>query len=374
MWHLVSEYLLLNADRLDIENIGTFTAKTIPAQIDESNKRAYPAKRIFEFTPQAEQTSESFIEFVAQKSGKSIDQAQKYIAQQIKNTIETKDKNTKIDLPLIGYLKTDEQGNLRLIQTINYSLTPDNFGFTDIPLPQQINKQTYRTKESKTAKKTKTAKATQKTTTKTKKEKQNSASILKATLITLSIAAIIILIFLFRVPIINFTTNTWNNLTHKQNKQQIDISTNPEKNITQTTQPQAENQTNLSQSGQNTNQTQPQTNIDNNTGQTTQNNTEQLLAQVDIKAHIYLGPGYKNYYLIAGSFTKLENANRFKQQLIREGYPNAGILLNDPTKKRVYISGYDSLEQAIEAYKQYKNRFPDRGIWLLINSNSNDEN
>ncbi len=373
MWHFVSEFLLLNADRLDIENIGTFTAKTIPAQIDENNKKAYPAKRIFEFTPKAEQTSDSFIEFIAQKLGKSIDEAKKYLNQQIKNITESKNKSTKIDLPLIGYLKTDEQGNLRLVQTINYSLTPDNFGFTDITMPQQINKQTTKIKEHKTTKKAKTTKTTKKTAPKTEKTKQNSASLLKATLITLSIAAIIILIFLFRVPIINFTTNTWNNLTHKPNKHQIDISTNPKKNIAQNTQTQQVKQP-TTQTDENSSQQQPQANSNNNTTSQPQQNTEQLLQQVDIKAHIYLGPGYKNYYLIVGSFTKLENANRFKQQLISEGYTNAGILLNDPTKKRVYISGYDSLEQAIEAYKQYKNRYPDRGIWLLINSNSNDEN
>ncbi len=369
MWHFVSEYLLLNADRLDIEKIGTFTAKTIPAQIDNSNKKASPAKRIFEFTANAEETSENFIEFVAKKLGKNIDEAQSYINQQIQKIIQSDDKQTKIDLPLIGYLKTDEQGNLRLVQTINYSLTPDNFGFTDIQLPEPITKQAPKTKETKTTKKAKTQKSTKTAKTKAPQEKQSSASIIKATLITLSVAALIILIFLFRVPIINFTTNTWHNLTQKQSKHQVDISTNPKKNITQTAQ--TEQKTALQQNENPSTQKQPQqTTQTATTPKPNQNNTEQLLSQVDIKAHIYLGPDYKNFYLIVGSFTRLENAKRFQHQLISEGYTNAGLLLTDPTKKRVYLSGYDTLEKAIEAYKQYKNRYPNRGIWLLINSNN----
>ena len=389
MWHFVSEYLLLHSDKLELKNIGTFSAKTLPTYIDEKTHKASPAKRIFEFTSSAEETSDDFIEFVAQKLNKTEEQARNFIDEETQKSIKELEKQNKIEIPLIGYMQLTNN-HPRLVQTINYSLHPDNFGFTDIPLPEigstNRTKKTYassqtqaqKTKKQKTVAENK--KQTQKTkTTKTKevktkkakeqprKEKEKEKKTSK-TAIILTGAIIILLITAFLLK--NNITSYFKPQQKKQTEQAI-------KHNTQSTQQnvvKANNQSKTSNTSSQQQQTQATTNQAKiNTQQNniqTQQNQQQLLSQVDIKAHIYLGPSFRKYYLIVGSFRQIENAQKFKNELISAGYTNADILTNDPTKKRVYLDAFDDLQKAVSAYKEYKARYPKRGIWLLINSNN----
>ncbi len=380
MWHFVSEYLLIHSDKLELKNFGSFSAKTLPSYIDEKTHKASPAKRIFEFRSTAEETSEKFIEFIAGKLNKTEEQAQNYIEEEIKKSLKELEKQNKIELPLIGYIQLTNK-HPRLVQTATYSLHPDNFGFTDILIPnsnEQAKTKTF-SATTQTSKKQKDTSSTdkkqnkkQKTSKITDTKRQQSTSKKKKTSksVFIVLGAVVILALVAFI----IKTNLGNNFQPNKAKQTEKISRQKQTNTPQQV-------VNVNKQNNNTNTSQQKNNATEQNAdsqaqqnqlprQVTQQNTTELLSQVQIKAHIYLGPDYKKYYLIVGSFRELENARKFKNMLISAGYTNAGILTNDPNKKRVYIDAFNDINKAVEAYKQYKNRYPKRGIWLLINSNN----
>ena len=353
MWHFVSQYLLLEAEELELKNFGKFVAKVEKAKIDEDKKVVSPAKRIFSFVQlEPEKTSEQFVEYLSKVLNKSPKETQKYIEQEIEKAKDLLGRGEKVELPLIGYLQKKDK-TIQLSQTVNYSLEPDNFGFTDIPLPPEVEKEVLKTTTAPKQKKKVSP-----------KKKTNTKNLLKAGAYLLGIAAVIALFVFLYKPVLNLTKTFTQNIKNKQqtvSEEKIETDT-----LTQIAQNTGEENTaidtatTVADTEATQIESQPIT-------EKPQVDEEQLLAQVDMKAHISLGPGYKKYYLIVGSFSMLENAEKFRQQLISEGYGSAGILTADPQHKRVYIDGLDDLQQAVELYKQYKQRYPKRGIWLLIN-------
>ncbi len=373
MWHYVSQYLLLVSDELDLQNFGKITVKTTPAAINEKEQKISPPKRTFAFLQiDVKQTSDNFIDFLAKELGKDKKYVQDYVSKQISEAKEKLNKGEKIELPLIGYLQAIDRNVIKLAQTTTYSLSPDNFGATDIPLPEKVQRQPQAAKQKKQKKsKPKAAKTAPAATEKIEKEKSaeektfNYGLWLKRAAILTAVAAVVILVILFFKPISGFVTDTWQKLTYKTDTVGTTevVSTTPSAQVTEDT----------GATGQNTPAIDTQQNV--TAGQETQSQStaatqadaDQILAQVDKKYRVYIGSQYKHYYPIVGSFSSYENAEKFRRQLLDEGYKNAQVLTADPQHNRVTIGGFDDVQKAVDAYNGYKSRFPDRGIWLLIN-------
>jgi hypothetical protein len=76
--------------------------------------------------------------------------------------------------------------------------------------------------------------------------------------------------------------------------------------------------------------------------------------------------GSKRFYIIVGSFSILDGAQRYKKQLISEGF-SPGILVNETGKYRVCVNSYDDEDTARGRLGEVRQKFPKYGdSWLLI--------
>ena len=75
-----------------------------------------------------------------------------------------------------------------------------------------------------------------------------------------------------------------------------------------------------------------------------------------------------------GSYKLRENAEKFRQELIKYGYKGAVILRSKKGFFRVSLGGFDTPKQTIQTYNDYLSRFPDKQAWLIINDLSNGKN
>jgi cell division protein FtsN len=76
--------------------------------------------------------------------------------------------------------------------------------------------------------------------------------------------------------------------------------------------------------------------------------------------------GSKHFYVILGSFSIYDNAQKFKKQLMgQDFYP--GILVNQNGLYRVSVNSYDDETQARSRIREIRQKFPQYSdLWLLI--------
>ncbi len=69
------------------------------------------------------------------------------------------------------------------------------------------------------------------------------------------------------------------------------------------------------------------------------------------------------FYIVVGTFSSKENANKFKEANIIKGYSNSQIAQNYKTKVfYVFVNKLDKLEDAEAEQKKYKTEYPD--VWI----------
>jgi type IX secretion system PorP/SprF family membrane protein len=69
------------------------------------------------------------------------------------------------------------------------------------------------------------------------------------------------------------------------------------------------------------------------------------------------------YYVVIGSFSSKDNANKFKQANMIKGYNNTQVIQNHKTKVYyVYVSKTETQETGEAEQKKFKNEYPD--VWL----------
>ena len=74
--------------------------------------------------------------------------------------------------------------------------------------------------------------------------------------------------------------------------------------------------------------------------------------------------GNKTFYIIAGSFNKMENAEKLKQELIKEGFKPEIITVEGPTF-RVSMYSFTNRNRALQELARLRNQNKERNIWLL---------
>ena len=76
--------------------------------------------------------------------------------------------------------------------------------------------------------------------------------------------------------------------------------------------------------------------------------------------------GSKRFYIIIGSFGVVENAQKFKKQLMSEDF-FPGILVNEAGLYRVSVNSYDDEAAARARISDIRQKFPKYSdVWLLV--------
>lgn len=77
------------------------------------------------------------------------------------------------------------------------------------------------------------------------------------------------------------------------------------------------------------------------------------------------------YFLICGSFISYENAQRFQQNLISQGYQSEIIERPEGPNGQFYkvsYMGFSSWNKAVERYRSDKYQDGNEDIWILVNN------
>jgi len=80
----------------------------------------------------------------------------------------------------------------------------------------------------------------------------------------------------------------------------------------------------------------------------------------------------QKYFLIAGSFQSMENAEKFQKELQQKGYDSEVIVRKTGPNSDFYKVSYKGFADRAEAFRELKNArdanldFTDEEIWLLI--------
>jgi type IX secretion system PorP/SprF family membrane protein len=100
-------------------------------------------------------------------------------------------------------------------------------------------------------------------------------------------------------------------------------------------------------------------------GEHTENLTENLMRTASSNDFVddngmSMGTGF---YVVIGSFSSKDNANKFKEANVIKGYTKAGVIQNHKTKVYyVFVDKKDSQKDAEAEQVKYKNEYPD--VWL----------
>lgn len=357
--------LLLANDTVVIPGLGAFVTQYQSAEIISSEGAIIPPTKSITFNSKLQTDSLSLLEnYLISNANISSAEAKTLISDFAKATDAKIKMKGEVEIDEIGLFYSDANDKIAFKQSSRESLLLDNYGMSSVKMPDINEKATISSSKS-IGSKSKTKKTTVNTkTTATTQTTTGSNKTLKRVLIALPIIALLVLIIVFYQKILNFGDTLVENLFNKavENKTEIkdtDIKID-ENSIKDTT------KILIDESDDNEN-------IDTTIAKTPTNEMDVSLddeklqnGKVSDVTEINLGTTYKNYYLIVGSYSNNKNAEKKIKELKNKGF-DAEIILNDPTKYRVTIGGFDNVDDAIEAYKEFANKYTSKDIWLLRN-------
>ena len=347
---LFKEILLTN-DSITIPGFGTLETQYQPAQLDEKTGTIYPPAKIVKLDTGKTTDKDNALEtYIMQTQPVNQTTARLQIEQFVKETKEKLDKNETVTLDEVGIIARDESG-ATIIKAVPNNLMIDNYGMD--PVEVEAAKAAARTSKGKTVKTTTT---TTKTTTTVKtsalstsvkdtkptetevKETKKKSGALKWLLILLPLAALITLYILYMEPVNNWVAGLF--------------GSKPKTDTTQVTAPPAQDpaltQSNVPDLGETEVVDDPE--------------TKTLLDAGFSTTPLNIGSNYKKYYLIAGSFTTIKNAQKRQREL-----PGSKILTVGD-QHRVYVGSSDKADDIIAQYNALKKKQPGLEVWLLKNA------
>ena len=343
--------ILLTRDSITIPGLGTLETSYQPAQLDEKTGTIYPPAKLVKLDTGKTTDKENALEtYIMQTQPVNQTTAHLQIEQFVKDTKEKLDKNDSVTLDEVGIITRDENGAI-IIKAVPNNLMIDNYGMD--PVEVEAAKAAARTSKGKTVKTTTTT--TKTTTVKTSsalsssvrdtkptepevKDTQKKSKVLKWLLILLPIVALITLYILYREPVNNWVAGLF--------------SSSPKADTTQTVAPPVQDTV------------QPKSNVP-DLGETEvvdDPETKMLLDAGFSTTPLNIGNQYKKYYLIAGSFTTIKNAQKRQREL-----PGSKIL-SVGDQHRVYVGSSDKADEILSQYNALKKKQPGLEVWLLKNA------
>ncbi|MCQ2975107.1 MAG: hypothetical protein MJ211_09920 [Bacteroidales bacterium] len=345
--------ILLFQDSIIVPEFGTFETSYQPAQLDEKTGVIYPPTKLVSFNASKKSDSNDIlINFLINNKGITEEEAKKYISEFIDEVNKKLANNEDYTIDEVGNIRKNENGEI-VFDSVANNLLIDNYGMdtVDVVAAQASNRTSkgrtqanLKTQNSgSTTVKAKAKSEPVKSDIKPKNEtesKPKSRKLLKWLLILLPIVAIITLY------VLNFNSvNTYVANLFGSKKTKTEVPVKPEDSI----------KTEIPVNNNNTNNdlatevvADPETNI--------------LLDAGLYSTPLVLGDNFKQYYLIAGSFTSKQNAISRQKEI-----PGSQILsIGD--QHRVYIGSSDSAQDIVDQYNKLKKQNPNYDLWLLRNS------
>ncbi|MCF6239744.1 MAG: SPOR domain-containing protein [Bacteroidales bacterium] len=373
--------LLIEKDSLIIKDFGAFEKVLQSAEIDEDSGEIKPPHVTLKFDPSLKIDSGTLSKYIALKEGFSEEEAVKKIAEQVKIWENELKEGKSIHLAGIGFIKLDNKGTKIFNAKISQGTFPDMYGLPVITVEknkekvdlrkQPIRKEPPKKKESIKEKKTEEKKITEKKAPVKKKPikkeapkkmtKEESEKAFKKLILTLLIVIPIIVIGVLVALNFDLVKEKFNSgseyvsglLSGEEQKEDNNIATDEINNSDTNKIAEIDN---LDSTITEENETQKilenYTVINGQTNQTV-SSEEQISETANIE-------------IIAGSFSRLQNAKRYRNQLKNKGF-SAKVLPKANGLYRVSIGSFNDLKAAGSEIENLHEIDPTLNVWILLN-------
>lgn len=320
--------LLHNNNFISLPGIGSFVKVYEQARLSADGNQFIPPKQTVTFDTSRTFNDEAIELYLQSKEGLSPSESTEKVNIFIDKLKTQLSSGEKVHFESIGDLKMDKKGKIELILVPNDELASDTYGLNPVELPFPIQKSGNQ--ESSTIDKHKPV-------------KQMPRKVLAGIFTAVIIIGIFLLSIWFFVPELRFGRTT--SKEYLQTKNEV-AETKKE--------PVSEDLNSL---------------VDDTVN--TEKNAELIVKSVDTKtdkkqALYYQEPkpqDKKTYYIISGSFTNIENAQKHYDLLLSKGHRPEIIQGNG--NYRVSLVKFSDRNRALSELERLRQQNPNQSIWLL---------
>ncbi len=321
----IKEYikdLLFTNQGVIVPGLGGFVSEYEPAAFDVSENKFLPPTKKITFNPEYSYQDNLLSEYIANKEKIDITEARKQIDDFVKDTQFKLKKGETIDFPEIGKLSQSSKGQISFAQNKESNLLTDSFGLTSV-------------------------KAKQNTIPKSDFKKVKPKKSYKKLIIISSSAAV----FLLLVASGWYFTNGFSDFkifTFGQNEEFVADES-----------PSIENTENNLDSIARADSLKALIvhSIDDNTDKKDALFYEELPKEEP-------KPVYSEFHIIAGSFKRMENAEKFSNELRSKGY-SPEIIKSGEELIRISIFSYNNESEALKKLYKLREASDIKSVWIL---------
>ena len=314
-----------------VPELGGFVSEYEPAAFDVNENKFLPPSKKITFNSEYSYQDNLLIEFISKKESIDKEKSKKLLDDFVKNIKQKLEKGEKVDFPEIGILSQSAKGKIAFTQNKESNLLTDSFGLQSIKTKPITNQQTA-----------------SKTTNPVKQKKSYKQIIIGASAIVF--LSLIALSWFFTEGYTDFSLISSNEKTIIEPLKNITINT-PEKNL--------DSIANADSIKRLINQS-----IDENTDKkdalfyTEPEKPARPAGEESVK------PKYSEFHIIAGSFKKMENAEKFSAELKNKGY-NPEIIQSGENQLRIAIYTFTDETAALKKLYKLREKSDIKSVWIL---------
>jgi hypothetical protein len=321
----IKELLIANQGVI-IPDLGGFVSEYEPACFDVSESKFLPPSNKIQFKPEYSYQDDLLINFISEKENLSKKESKKLLADFVKDLKAQFQKGEKIDFPEIGTLSQDTKGTIHFIQAKETNLLTNSFGLKSINSKPIVNHPQE---------------------TKTKALSKQKKSHKKLILISSSVVLFICLLAIswhFTKRFTNFNLISSNSVNPKS----INNS-----DIIQTTERNLDSIAKADSIKALINES-----IDENTDK------KDALFYSQPEEKVEENTMYSQFYIIAGSFKKIENAEKYAIGIRDKGFKTE-IIESGENLIRISIFKYSNESEALKKLYELRQKADLKSVWIL---------
>ena len=317
--------LLFTNQGVVIPGLGGFVSEYEPAAFDVNENKFLPPSKKITFKSEYSYQDNLLIEFISKKENIDNENSKKILDDFVKDIKSKLKKGEKVDFPEIGTLTQTAKGEILFAQNTESNLLTNSFGLKSVKTKPIVRQQT---------------------TVKTIKPVKQKKSYKKPIIIGSSV-----IIFLCLVALSWFLTEGYTDFSLISSNEKTEAE--PSENIGKiTTEKNLDSIAKADSIKALINQS-----IDENTDK-----KDALFYQEPEKEEAK--PKYSEFHIIAGSFKKMENAEKFSLELKSKGF-NPEIIKSGDNLIRIAIYTYSDETEALKKLYNLRKSSEIKSVWIL---------
>jgi cell division protein FtsN len=320
----IKELLIANQGVI-IPDLGGFVSEYEPACFDVSESKFLPPSNKIQFKPEYSYQDDLLIDFISEKENLSKEESKKLLADFVKDLKSLFQKGEKIDFPEIGTLSQDTKGTIHFIQAKETNLLTNSFGLKSINSKPIVN----HPKETKT-----------KALSKQKKSHKKLIILISSVIFLLCLLSIS---WHFTEEFTRFNFASSNDVNSN--------STNTS-DISQTT---VRNLDSIAKADS------VKALINESIDENTDKKDALFYSQPEEKEE---NTTYSQFYIIAGSFKKIENAEKYAIGIREKGFKTE-IIESGENLIRISIFKYSNESEALKKLYELRQKSELKSVWIL---------